>query len=171
MDHSYEDHLFTKIKYHHPQTPYAILIAGRKECIPDLLTLLSSLKLNLDLNLYTIIYFYQNYNDKELELIQALHSDIILVDIDQLSKEYSFLNSFKLLGNGRWGSPVGAKFYSFKLLELFKTVVYLDRDTVVIKDFTQYLKTLENQHADIAVLPCTEELNLFFKKHHLIYSN
>lgn len=164
MNSTCEDMLLSKISISPTKTPYAILISGKRDCIPDILTLLNSIKSNIDLHLYTIIYFYQDYTKDELNLIEKLHPDIYLYDIDLLAQHYSFLNAFKLLCHGHYGSPLGAKFYSLKLLEIFKAVVYLDRDTIVLKDFTQYLKNLECSDTDIAALPCKDELFLFFKK-------
>lgn len=161
---SYENMLLTNLKNKGTNTPYAIMVSGQKECIPDLITLLTSIHNKVDLHLYTIIYFYHNYSQEEIEFIHTLFPETVLVDLDKLSEQHPFLSAFKLLCNGRYGIPVGAKFYSLKLLNIFKAVIFLDRDTIVLKDFTQQLKQLEKAHIDVAAVPCNNELSLLFKK-------
>lgn len=161
MNIDYENEILSTLKAQ--CTDYAIITGGRRECIPDTLTMLCSLKKHVPINLYTVIYFYSKYNNDELNLIRSIFPEIILIDIDKLSFKYTFLKSFSLLCNNTFGSPLGAKFFSFKLLKIFKFVVHIDRDTIIFKDFTDYIHYLDDSKTDISVLKYSQEFETFFK--------
>lgn len=150
MEQNYEQKMLREIE----QTPYenAIIVSGKPECIPDILLLIESLQLNLSSS-YQIIYFHYQYSDEQLNIIKSLYPNILLFDIEELMPDINFLKSIELLCNNYFGPPIAIKFYCFKLLTYFDHIIYLDRDTYVIRDFTEILNQLIAQNFEFAALP------------------
>ncbi len=160
MQQIYEQKLLKNIE----QCSYenAILVSGKPDCIPDILLLIESLQINVPTS-YQIIYFYYQYTDDQLEIIKRIFPSLILADIEQLMPSEKYLEAAKLLCNNYFGPPLAIKFYSFKLLKYFKNIIYLDRDTYVLNDFTEILNWLTAKNFDFAALPNHDAMALSCK--------
>lgn len=133
--------------------------------MPDILLLLKSLELNVAVDSFEILCFYYKYTDSKLKLIHQLYPDVILVNVENLCEKYAFLEHSKFIANNYYSPCLFVKFLCIKYLCYFDSLIYLDRDTFVMQDFSLYLNELREKKIDLAVWESNDVAVLCDKYH------
>lgn len=126
-----------------------IILSGNEACATDLLLVLESLNLNVALNDFFVIIFYYRFNKNTLSIFESLYPETCLVNIEEINSASSLLNHTSHLSREYYSPALFIRFYGINLLNHFETVILLDRDTYVLKDFTRELGHLKKRGSDI----------------------
>lgn len=150
MDYVIRKEIVLEDKMRNGNNENCIVVSGQRACIPDILLLLKSIYINFNLNNFDIVYFFYEYEKSDISLIHQMFPKVHLVDVSCLIDKYSFIKNSKLIYDNFYGPCLFIKILCIKYLCFYKTLVYLDRDTYVLKDFCEIIEECIGKNADAA---------------------